>query len=134
MPLLVLTARAERSTARRDLSKDKKRLPSEIQRTFIIAIAKSLHCAQHVPVEGMTSDQSPAGSHIRMMELRIEQQVESIERLKQSGQDVSDAMRRLSLLQHALNEMRIQLGQLSPTERDSKRPDTSRSTPVREIS
>jgi hypothetical protein len=33
-----------------------------------------------------------------------------------------------------MGEMRIQLGQLSPTERDSKRPDTTRSTLVREIS
>jgi hypothetical protein len=76
---------------------------------------------------------SPAGSHIRMMELRIEQQVEAIERLKQSGEDTSDADRRLALLQHALNEMRIQLGQLSPTERDGKRPDTTRSTPARQL-
>jgi hypothetical protein len=82
----------------------------------------------------MTSEQSPAGTHLRMMELRIEQQVEAIERLKQSGQDTSDAERRLSLLQHALGEMRIQLGQLSPTERDGKRPDTTRSAPAREIS
>jgi hypothetical protein len=81
----------------------------------------------------MTSDQSPAGSHLRMMELRIEQQVETIERLKQSGQDTSEADRRLSLLQHALNEMRIQLGQLSPTERDNKKPDTTRSALVTEI-
>ena len=81
----------------------------------------------------MTSDQSPAGSHLRMMELRIEQQVETIERLKQSGEDTSEAVRRLSLLQHALNEMRIQLGQLSPTERDNKRPDKTRSTPAAEI-
>jgi hypothetical protein len=81
----------------------------------------------------MTSDQSPAGNHLRMMELRIEQQVEAIERLKQSGQDISEAERRLALLQHALGEMRVQLGQLSPTERDSKRPDTTRSAPVRQI-
>lgn len=67
-----------------------------------------------------------------MMELRIEQQVEAIERLKQSGQDVSEAVRRLSLLQRALDEMRIQLGQLSPTERDNKRP--TRSAPARELS
>ena len=80
----------------------------------------------------MTSDQSPASTHLRMMELRIEQQVESIERLKQSGEDVSEAVRRLSLLQRALDEMRIQLGQLSLTERDNKRP--TRSSPVREIS
>ena len=80
----------------------------------------------------MTSDQSPAGTHLRMMELRIEQQVEAIERLKQSGQDTSEAERRLALLQHALGEMRIQLGQLSPTELDNKRP--TRSSPAREIS
>lgn len=77
--------------------------------------------------------QSPAGNHLRMMELRIEQQVEAIDRLKQSGQDTTEAVRRLALLQHALNEMRIQLGQLSPTEQDSKRPDTTRSAPVRGV-
>jgi hypothetical protein len=81
----------------------------------------------------MTSDESPAGSHLRTMELRIEQQIELIERLKQSGQDTSEAIRRLSLLQHAINEMRIQLGQLSPNERDGKKPDSTRSTPVREL-
>ena len=70
----------------------------------------------------MTSDQSPAGTHLRMMELRIEQQVESIERLKQSGEDVSEAVRRLFLLHRALDEMRIQLGQLSPTNLDDRRP------------
>ena len=81
----------------------------------------------------MTSDQSPADSHLRTMELRIQQQIELIERLKQFGQDTTDAVRRLSLLQHAINEMRIQLGQLSPTERDGKKPDSTRSTPVREL-
>jgi hypothetical protein len=81
----------------------------------------------------MTSDQSPAGTHLQMMELRIEQQVETIERLKQSGQDTTDAVRRLSLLQRALNEMRIQLGQLSPTERDNKRSDKTRSAPARAL-
>ena len=79
----------------------------------------------------MTSDQSPAGTHIRIMELRIEQQVESIERLKQSSEDVSEAVRRLFLLQRALDEMRIQLGQLSPTEMDNKRPGTTRSALAR---
>ncbi|HKP24290.1 MAG TPA: hypothetical protein VJV39_10515 [Dongiaceae bacterium] len=81
----------------------------------------------------MTSDQNPAGIHIRMMELRIEQQTALIARLKQSGEDTSEAVRRLSLLQHAINEMRIQLGQLSPTERDSKKPDGTRSAPAREL-
>ena len=85
----------------------------------------------HTPSEGMTSDQSPAGAHLRMMEVRIEQQIALIEQLKQSGEDTSEAARRLSLLQHALGEMRIQLGQLSPTERDNKKP--ARSTPVQEL-
>lgn len=81
----------------------------------------------------MTSDQNPAGTHLQMMERRIEQQIEKIEHLKQSGEDTSEAVRRLSLLQHALNEMRIQLGQLSPTKRDNNRPDKTRSTPAREL-
>ena len=68
-----------------------------------------------------------------MMELRIEQQVESIERLKQSGEVTADAERRLALLQLALGEMRVQLGQLSPTERDNKGPGRTRSTPALEI-
>ena len=79
------------------------------------------------------SNESPAGTHLRMMEARIEQQIELIERLKQSGQDTTEAVRRLSLLQHAINEMRIQLGQLSPTERDTKKPDGTRSTPAPEL-
>jgi hypothetical protein len=69
----------------------------------------------------MTADSSPAFKHVRTMEARIEQQIVSIDRLQQSGQDTSDAERRLGLLRHALEEMRIQLGQLSPTERDAKR-------------
>ena len=76
----------------------------------------------------MASDQSPASDHLRMMELRIEQQVELIERQKQAGEDTSDAVRRLTLLRRALDEMRIQLGQLSPTERDQKRPGIDKSS------
>jgi hypothetical protein len=70
----------------------------------------------------MSSDANPALVHIRRMELRIEQQSLSIERLRQFGQDTSDGVRRLKLLRHALDEMRIQLGQLSPTDLDEKRP------------
>lgn len=81
----------------------------------------------------MTSDQSPAGTHLRMMESRIEQQVALIERLRQSGQETTEAVRRLSLLQHAMGEMRIQLGQLSPTAPGSKKPDATRSAPVGEL-
>jgi hypothetical protein len=72
----------------------------------------------------MTADSSPAFKHVRTMEARIEQQIASIARLQQLGQDTSDAERRLELLRHALEEMRIQLGQLSPTERDAKRTGT----------
>lgn len=70
----------------------------------------------------MSSDANPALVHIRRMELRIEQQSLSIERLRQFGQDTSDGVRRLKLLRHALDEMRIQLSQLSPTDLDERRP------------
>jgi hypothetical protein len=70
----------------------------------------------------MSPKPTAAADHIGMMERRIEQQREALERLKQSGEDTRDAERRLALLQHALGEMRLQLGQLSPTSRDGKRP------------
>ena len=70
----------------------------------------------------MSPDADPALVHIRRMELRIEQQTHSIERLQQFGEDTSAALQRLRLLRHALDEMRIQLGQLSPTNLDEKRP------------
>jgi hypothetical protein len=70
----------------------------------------------------MSSDAQPALVHIRRMELRIEQQTLSIERLTQFGEDTSAALQRLKLLQRALDEMRIQLGHLSPTSLDERRP------------
>jgi hypothetical protein len=70
----------------------------------------------------MSSDDNPALVHVRRMELRIAQQNLSIERLQQFGQDTTEAHQRLKLLQHALDEMRIQLGQLTPTGQDLKRP------------
>ena len=70
----------------------------------------------------MSSDTNPALVHIQRMELRIEQQSLSIERLKQGGEDPAAALQRLKLLRHALEEMRIQLGQLSPTNLDDRRP------------
>lgn len=70
----------------------------------------------------MSSDADPALVHIRRMELRIEQQTHSIERLQQFGEDAPAALQRLKLLRHALAEMRIQLGQLSPTNLDEKQP------------
>jgi hypothetical protein len=53
------------------------------------------------PGIAMSSDANPALVHIRRMELRIEQQALSIERLRQFGEDTSAAIRRLSLLRHA---------------------------------
>lgn len=76
----------------------------------------------------MASEQTPANAHIRMMELRIERQLDMIERQKQAGEDPAEAVARLKLLQRALDEMRIQLGQLSPTERDQKRPGGDKSS------
>jgi hypothetical protein len=55
------------------------------------------------------------------MERRIAEQIEQIKRLEQSGKDTAQAKNRLTLLRHALDEMRIQVGQLSPTAMDQKR-------------
>lgn len=64
-----------------------------------------------------------ATEHIQLMESRIEQQAASIERAKLLGQETLDAERRLELLCRALDEMRVQLGSLSPTDLDAKRPN-----------
>ena len=64
------------------------------------------------------------------MESRIEQQAASIERARLLGEDTSDAERRLKLLCRALDEMHNQLGPLSLTELDAKRPnETAPTTP-----
>jgi hypothetical protein len=60
-------------------------------------------------------------SHIRVMETRIARQVELVERLRNSGEDTSEAMKRLELLESVLAEMRSQLSQLTPTAADAKR-------------
>jgi hypothetical protein len=65
-----------------------------------------------------------AKEHLRRMESRIAEQLELIGRLRQMGQDTSQPMRKLALLQAALAEMRIQLGHLVPEE--AKRLDRSR--------
>jgi hypothetical protein len=61
------------------------------------------------------------GEHIRVMEARIKAQTALVVRLRQIGQDTSEAMRRLDLLHLALEEMRLQLAQLAQTEMDTKR-------------
>ena len=58
---------------------------------------------------------SAAIEHIRVMEDRMAKQDVAIERLRMMREDSSDAERRLRLLRAALAEMRIQLGQLTPT-------------------
>jgi hypothetical protein len=72
---------------------------------------------------GMTKKLCPVRDHIRLMESRIEQQTTEIERLKRLGQDASDGERRLGLLRRALEEVRIQLSRLSPTDLDAKGTD-----------
>jgi hypothetical protein len=64
-----------------------------------------------------------ASEHIRDMEARIEEQLNKIEKLRQTGGDTTEATKRLTLLQHALQEMRAQLGALAPTPQDRKRPN-----------
>jgi hypothetical protein len=60
--------------------------------------------------------------HIRIMEGRIRQQEVAIGYLKTAGLDTSAAVRRLNLLHSALEEMRIQLAQLTPTEEQMAAP------------
>jgi len=57
-----------------------------------------------------------AMEHVRLMESRIAQQQAEIQRLRDAGQDISEASKRLCLLRAALEEMRIQLARLVPTE------------------
>jgi hypothetical protein len=54
--------------------------------------------------------------HIRRMEERIEQQNAVIVELVRAGEDTIEAANRLGLLRRALEEMRIQLLGLLPTE------------------
>jgi len=54
--------------------------------------------------------------HIQVIEARIAKQTALIVELRQTGQDTLEAARRLVLLHHALEEMRILMGDLLPTE------------------
>ena len=74
----------------------------------------------------MPQGKSPAQDHIEILEARIAEQVEVIERLEQAGKDTSEPTKRLSLLRDALAEVRYHLGALSPTEADAKRPTGNR--------
>ena len=68
----------------------------------------------------MADTADPAGEHIRVMEARLRAQVALVVRLRQIGQDASEAIWRLDLLQRALQEMRLQLTQLAQTEMYTK--------------
>lgn len=64
----------------------------------------------------MDGTSTAARQHIDLMQARIAQQTAVIVELRQSGQDTLEAARRLALLHHALEEMRILLGDIAPTE------------------
>ena len=64
----------------------------------------------------MDGTAAAAHQHIQQMEARIAHQTAIIVELRQSGQDTLDATRKLALLHHALEEMRILIGSLVPTE------------------
>jgi hypothetical protein len=68
----------------------------------------------------ITGTSAAARQHIRQMEARIAQQTALIVELRQSGQDTLEAARRLALLHHALEEMRLLIGNLVPTEERSR--------------
>ncbi|HET6622291.1 MAG TPA: hypothetical protein VFG64_20285 [Dongiaceae bacterium] len=62
----------------------------------------------------MQSAKAAARQHVRLMETRIERQRLLIEHLDRERQDTAEQARRLLLLQRALEEMLLQLGQLVP--------------------
>lgn len=64
----------------------------------------------------MDGSTAAAVRHIRNMEKRIEQQNALIVELRQEGKDTGEAAGRLALLRNALEEMRIRLLGLLPTE------------------
>ena len=64
----------------------------------------------------MDRTSTAAREHIDLMQARIARQTALIVELRQSGQDTLEAARRLALLHHALEEMRLLIGNLVPTE------------------
>lgn len=64
----------------------------------------------------MDGTSSAARDHIDLMRARIAQQTALIVELRQAGQDTLEAARKLALLHHALEEMRILMGDLATTE------------------
>jgi hypothetical protein len=72
-----------------------------------------------------------ASEHVHLMEERIRGQLSQIEKLRLEGSDLAQAIKRLNLLQHALEEMRAQLGSLLPTLMDDKRDQGQAHAPPR---
>ena len=64
----------------------------------------------------MDGTSTAAHEHIDLMRARIARQTALIVELRQTGEDTLEATRRLALLHHALEEMRILMGELVPTE------------------
>lgn len=64
----------------------------------------------------MDQTATAALEHLRLMQARIEQQTALIVQQRASGEDTIEAARRLTLLHRAFEEMRMQLGELLPTE------------------
>jgi hypothetical protein len=70
---------------------------------------------RHVGKWNMEQTFIAAIDHINTMEARIRQQTDAIRLLEATGEDTSDAYRRLKLLNFALSEMQTQLAHLAPT-------------------
>jgi hypothetical protein len=65
---------------------------------------------------------NPALDHIHAMRHRIEQQNETTNRLKATGEDTTKAFERLTLLYRAMGGIRAQLDSLASKGFDAKRP------------
>jgi len=74
----------------------------------------------------MTSPFDAATRHIQTMEERIRLQQLAIDRLKREDKDTSEAAIRLNLLRSALDDMRLQLGRLAPTQQQMAAPGWAR--------
>ena len=64
----------------------------------------------------MDRTSAAALKHLQTMETRINQQTALITELRQSGEDTLEAAQRLVLLRNALEDMRLYLGGLLPSE------------------
>ncbi len=72
-----------------------------------------------------------AHEHMQLMAKRIDKQAAEIEQLRVTGQDTKAATQKLSLMKRAMDELRLQLGPLSPTVSDTKRPSRPIENPAK---